>query len=120
MNRGAIEQIGEPQEVYLRPRTRFVAGFLGEVNWLDGVGVRPEAMRIARDAAAECNGMRRREGEVTGMVFLGDRSRVQVRLKSGEQVVAQVARDFGSGGGSFCAGQRVELFWLAGDEMRFD
>jgi spermidine/putrescine transport system ATP-binding protein len=120
MNRGAIEQIGDPQEVYLRPRTRFVAGFLGEVNWVDGVGVRPEAMRLARDAVAECNGVRRREAEVTGIVFLGDRIQVHARLESGEQVVAQVARHFENVGGRFRIGQRVELFWLAGDEMRFD
>ena len=42
MNAGAIEQVGTPQDVYLRPATRFVAGFLGAVNWIDGVGLRPE------------------------------------------------------------------------------
>jgi multiple sugar transport system ATP-binding protein len=30
MNVGKIEQIGTPEEVYARPRTRFVAGFIGE------------------------------------------------------------------------------------------
>ena len=29
MNRGVVEQIGTPEEVYLRPRTPFVAGFMG-------------------------------------------------------------------------------------------
>ena len=48
MNEGRIEQVGTPEDVYLRPRTRFVAGFLGAVNWIGGVGVRPEATRIAR------------------------------------------------------------------------
>src|ERR1700682_656071 len=42
MNAGRIEQAGTPQEIYLRPSTRFVAGFLGAVNWIGGVGVRPE------------------------------------------------------------------------------
>src|SRR5882757_4331617 len=41
MTGGRIEQVGSPEEVYLRPRTKFVAGFLGQVNWIDGVGVRP-------------------------------------------------------------------------------
>src|SRR5262249_55420646 len=36
MNGGRIEQIGSPEDVYLRPGTRFVAGFLGAVNWIDG------------------------------------------------------------------------------------
>jgi ABC-type Fe3+/spermidine/putrescine transport system ATPase subunit len=117
MNDGAIEQTGAPREVYLRPRTRFVAGFLGEVNWVDGVGIRPEAMRVAvTPEAAACDGARRREAVVSSVVFLGDRIQVYVQFASGEQAVAQVARDQAE----FRAGQRVQVFWLAGDEMRFD
>ncbi|WP_216851176.1 ABC transporter ATP-binding protein, partial [Acidisphaera sp. L21] len=36
MNRGRIEQIGTPTEVYERPATRFVAGFMGTTNFIDG------------------------------------------------------------------------------------
>ena len=36
MNRGRIEQVGSPEEVYHRPATRFVAEFIGEANLLDG------------------------------------------------------------------------------------
>ncbi|OGN83289.1 MAG: spermidine/putrescine ABC transporter ATP-binding protein [Chloroflexi bacterium GWC2_73_18] len=36
MNRGRYEQLGEPEELYERPRTRFVAGFLGVSNLLGG------------------------------------------------------------------------------------
>jgi len=36
MNAGHIEQIGTPREVYLRPANRFVAGFIGEANFLEG------------------------------------------------------------------------------------
>lgn len=36
MHRGRIAQVGSPREVYLRPDNRFVAGFLGETNLLDG------------------------------------------------------------------------------------
>ena len=32
MNKGRIEQIGSPQEIYDRPATRFVAGFIGNTN----------------------------------------------------------------------------------------
>jgi spermidine/putrescine transport system ATP-binding protein len=35
MNRGKLEQVGTPEEIYQRPRTRFVAGFLGNSNVLD-------------------------------------------------------------------------------------
>ncbi len=36
MNQGIIEQIGPPMEVYRRPRTRFVADFIGRANFVDG------------------------------------------------------------------------------------
>lgn len=36
LNEGRIEQVGSPLEVYERPRTRFVAGFVGEANLLEG------------------------------------------------------------------------------------
>ena len=35
MNRGRIEQDGSPEEVYERPRTRFVADFMGSANLLE-------------------------------------------------------------------------------------
>ena len=41
MNEGAIEQIGTPGEIYNRPRTRFVASFVGTLNTLEGVVVDP-------------------------------------------------------------------------------
>ena len=37
MNRGAIEQIGAPEEIYHAPSTRFVAGFIGTANQFNGV-----------------------------------------------------------------------------------
>jgi spermidine/putrescine transport system ATP-binding protein len=37
MNLGHIEQLGYPQEIYERPRTEFVAGFIGDSNILDAV-----------------------------------------------------------------------------------
>ncbi|MEK9282342.1 ABC transporter ATP-binding protein [Bradyrhizobium sp. ISRA442] len=35
MNEGKVEQIGTPEEIYETPRTRFVASFIGESNFLD-------------------------------------------------------------------------------------
>lgn len=35
MNKGSIEQVGSPTEIYWRPATRFVAEFIGASNWLD-------------------------------------------------------------------------------------
>ena len=36
LNGGHVEQVGAPSEVYRRPKNRFVAGFIGEANFLDG------------------------------------------------------------------------------------
>jgi ABC-type Fe3+/spermidine/putrescine transport system ATPase subunit len=36
MSQGRIEQIGTPQDLYFRPRTRFVAGFFGDNNLIEG------------------------------------------------------------------------------------
>ncbi|SHI67694.1 spermidine/putrescine transport system ATP-binding protein [Clostridium cavendishii DSM 21758] len=44
MNKGEIEQVGTPEEVYERPATRFVADFLGETNLLEG-----ETIKIKTD-----------------------------------------------------------------------
>jgi putative spermidine/putrescine transport system ATP-binding protein len=41
MNEGAIEQAGAPVEIYNRPRTRFVASFVGALNRIDAVVVDP-------------------------------------------------------------------------------
>ena len=37
MNHGIIEQIGEPQEVYFRPASKFVADFIGRSNFAEGI-----------------------------------------------------------------------------------
>ncbi|MFC4596699.1 ABC transporter ATP-binding protein [Cohnella hongkongensis] len=36
MNSGVVEQIGTPQDIYSKPATAFVAGFIGTTNFLDG------------------------------------------------------------------------------------
>lgn len=37
MDKGRVEQVGKPEDLYERPSNRFVAGFLGESNFLDGM-----------------------------------------------------------------------------------
>jgi iron(III) transport system ATP-binding protein len=46
MNKGEIEQIGTPMDVYRAPLTPFVADFVGEMNFLDGVLVAPGLVRV--------------------------------------------------------------------------
>jgi ABC-type Fe3+/spermidine/putrescine transport system ATPase subunit len=52
MRAGAIEQVGTPGEIYERPRTEFVAGFLGSSNFFDGVVVN----RVGAGARVELSG----------------------------------------------------------------
>src|SRR5215211_2972405 len=37
MNQGVIAQMGSPRELYEAPASRFIAGFIGEANLIDGV-----------------------------------------------------------------------------------
>jgi ABC-type Fe3+/spermidine/putrescine transport system ATPase subunit len=36
MNKGRIEQIGAPSDVYFHPKTKFISGFIGEMNFIPG------------------------------------------------------------------------------------
>ena len=111
MNRGEVEQCGSPQELYQHPRTKFVATFLGAMNWIKGVGVRPESMRIE----AHPSGCAHLRGTVIRTVFLGSTIHVEAKLDSGETVIAQVAPQK-----SFNEGQSIEISWETKDEHRFD
>ena len=58
MNKGYCEQIGTPAEIYNRPATRFIANFIGEMNFIlqaDGseIAVRPENIELASAASGE-------------------------------------------------------------------
>jgi iron(III) transport system ATP-binding protein len=50
MNEGRIQQIGTPREIYERPRSQFVADFVGTTNFLDGTvlgrGAEPGRFRV--------------------------------------------------------------------------
>ena len=63
MNQGRVEQVDAPRALYARPRTRFVAGFIGRTNLLDGeVARRGGRLRPLRDRAARL----RRAGRARG------------------------------------------------------
>ncbi|MDF2839464.1 MAG: potA [Clostridia bacterium] len=48
MNEGVIEQLATPQEIYNRPITKFVAGFIGESNIFDGkvTSIKDEVLEV--------------------------------------------------------------------------
>ena len=111
MNAGRLEQTGTPEELYIRPRTRFVASFLGHVNWVNGVGIRPESTRISRQEPG--NGVRTVPGVVEESTFLGNCMHVALRLPAGERAIAEVDR----GQADFRSGENVHMWWHPHDEM---
>ena len=92
-NRGGIEQVGAPAEVYERPRSIFVAGFVGVSNVLDRDGrrftVRPEKIRLLTDGD-QADGLRVEDGVVRDVAYAGMLTRYLVELDAGGEL--QVVR----------------------------
>ncbi len=109
--RGRLEQLGTPRELYQSPSTRFAAGFLGPVNWVNGVGVRPEATRLS--VAAPDNGVRWVAATVVSSTYLGNCLHIEARTAGGERCVAELARH----DGHYAEGQSVHVVWDARDEL---
>jgi len=106
MNRGRVEQVGAPTEIYERPRTRFVADFIGEINLLDdganARALRPEKIRLVPAAEA------RLQGTVETANFLGGAT--LYRVNAGSRTY--LARETHSGERSpRLAGDAVGLAW---------
>jgi ABC-type Fe3+/spermidine/putrescine transport system ATPase subunit len=110
LNKGRLEQVGSPQQLYLSPRSRFVAGFLGAVNWIGPIGIRPEATRIGREAPDALA----RTAVVQSSTFYGSSVHVHAKLDSGETVVSELSRLEPS----FAPGENVHIWWRPADELR--
>ena len=120
MNHGHIEQVGTPQELYLRPRTRFVATFMGQSNLISAeqvtafwpqlmassgnshlgtegktLCVRPERLQLSLDASANAR--------VTHVNFLGNIQRVGVHWM-GQDLLAETSSAVG-----FAPGDAVQV-----------
>lgn len=114
LHKGKLEQLGTPQDLYLRPRTRFAAGFLGAVNWINGIGIRPESTRLAATPPPSGDGTQSMAGTITESMFLGNCLHVEVRGAEGERIVAEVP----CGEGAFERGQPIHAWWRRADEIR--
>ena len=99
-NAGRIEQVGAPAEVYERPATRFVAGFVGTSNLLRRAtlpgrsSARPARSRPTREdppRVGRRGGRRRRAscagGTIREVVYLGPDTRYIVALDAGAELV---------------------------------
>ncbi len=99
LNKGRIEQIGTPDDLYDRPENVFVASFLGSVSRLNGQLVRPHDIRIGRtpemtyppaDSDLDTGVVR---ATVNRVVNLGFETRVELTAaNTGEDFIAQITR----------------------------
>jgi putative spermidine/putrescine transport system ATP-binding protein len=123
-NRGKIEQVGTPAEVYERPATGFVAGFVGVSNVLDGSAaeqiageakaftIRPEKIALREPdihmGPDECSA----SGHVREVVYLGAITRYIVQLDvGGELVVMEQNLTTSSMEALQVRGKAVRLVW---------
>jgi iron(III) transport system ATP-binding protein len=116
MNKGVIEQVGTPQEIYERPCSKFVASFMGGANCLAvtvlepgrvrcgeavlraaqaaecGTGeaatlcIRPHSVRVHRNHAGSLPNSAR--GRLVHQAYLGDLQDLRIALTGGEEVRA--------------------------------
>jgi spermidine/putrescine transport system ATP-binding protein len=111
MNRGRIEQIGSPQNVYRRPASRFVAEFLGDVSWIGNTALRPECLRVSQGPPQDT--ARSVPATVQNLMFLGNRFLLQAQTENGQTCTAELTH----GDGCFHPGQQVYLWWQPSDEL---
>jgi spermidine/putrescine transport system ATP-binding protein len=120
MNRGRVEQVAAPEEVYNRPATTFVAGFIGVSNLMpatvkgpqeveldegttiatatDGFSpgdrchavVRPEKLRVETSENGAGPDLPRVEGVVTSSLYLGTATQIAVDLGEGVRMTVLV------------------------------
>jgi putative spermidine/putrescine transport system ATP-binding protein len=127
---GRLEQVGPPAEVYERPQSEFVAGFVGTSNLLrgevarrilgrDGIwSVRPEKIRVLDPETPAVPGIRSTSGVVREVVYVGDVTRFVVDLDAGGELVAlqQNLETLSSDVLAF-RGRRVVLAWRPDHEF---
>jgi len=115
MANGRIEQIGPPVDVYERPATEFVAGFIGISNLLtrDGVRfvVRPEKLHMLRENDTAAARMTVEPGVVEQVIYVGQSTRYTVRLDHGEQLVAVRQNMEAADDELHFEGRRIRLAW---------
>jgi putative spermidine/putrescine transport system ATP-binding protein len=120
-NDGRIEQVSPPVELYERPRTEFVAGFVGVSNLIERDGerftIRPEKIRLVESGASP-NGLRTERGRIAGVAYAGMITRYTVALEAGGEL--QVIRqnvDGSSSGAPSEQGREVIVGWRPEDTV---
>ncbi|OFW74472.1 MAG: spermidine/putrescine ABC transporter ATP-binding protein [Actinobacteria bacterium RBG_16_68_12] len=132
MDQGHIEQLGPPEELYERPATAFVAGFLGASNLLRGTVEGPDAIRLDEGTLVRAHvngrsgpvaagvrpekitigaggGANELHGTISESAYIGVATQVVVRTAAG--TVHVFAQNIDSGGRIPAPGTNVTLSW---------
>jgi putative spermidine/putrescine transport system ATP-binding protein len=123
-NLGKVEQIGTPADVYEKPSTSFVAGFVGTSNLVSGdaaqrltdspqtFSIRPEKIRIAAPDETVSGDVCQASGTIRDVIYLGMHTRYLVELDAGgDLTVVQQNLEATSMDALATRGNRVKLVW---------
>ncbi|WP_439406556.1 ABC transporter ATP-binding protein [Bradyrhizobium sp. DASA03076] len=148
LNLGEIAQLGSPDELYFRPRNRFVAEFVGESNLISGrsnaegklviagnhllaipggarnegaellVMIRPEKVRICGINNAVASSDNVLNGEVTSVSFIGGMTRLAIKTENGLSITAKMIS--GQAASRPELGAQVRLCWSPTDMVALE
>ncbi len=117
-NNGRIEQVDSPRDLYMRPRTPFVAGFVGTSNVFDGLmaeklcgmtgsfALRPEHIRLNTPGELQAN------GTIQAVQYQGAATRFELKLNGGEKLLVSQANMTGEElPATLTPGQQVMVSW---------
>ena len=124
-NHGRIEQLGAPAEVYERPQTAFVAGFVGVSNELERDGrsyaVRPEKIHLRDAGSPPTPGMHAEPGRIHDVVYAGMVTRFVVALdRGGELQVVRQNLETSPADALDARGRQVLLEWRPEHQLEID
>jgi putative spermidine/putrescine transport system ATP-binding protein len=104
LNQGSIEQIGNPVEVYERPRTAFVADFIGVSNLIQREGrqitIRPEKITLLVGDDQAAPGAHVESATIRDVIYAGVLTRYVVELEAGGELVVSRQNTQSSPGGA--------------------
>jgi putative spermidine/putrescine transport system ATP-binding protein len=123
-NKGKIEQLAAPRELYTRPATAFVARFVGGANVAnadlatklagrptDAFAIRAENIAVLPEASTELAPGHSAGGVVVAVQYHGAASRWQVQLDAGEIWSALITEEDSRALNGLAVGGRVKLSW---------
>jgi putative spermidine/putrescine transport system ATP-binding protein len=124
-NHGRIEQLGTPAEVYERPESAFVAGFVGVSNEIERDGkryaVRPEKIHLKDAGSTQDGGMHAETGRIRDVVYAGMVTRFVVELdRGGELQVVRQNLETSSAEALDAQGRAVLLEWRPEHQLEID